>query len=89
VIYALNPKNYTNYTNYKNNAKINKFKKHTKKLKNQNLKLLNYKYLLTEKNLNFKKQSNKFRKKPKEKICLLPLICGTIDGISHIFSIIP
>jgi hypothetical protein len=46
------------------NAKKEKRKKHRKKLKNQSLKLLN---------LNLKKQSNKFCKKPKENICLLPL----------------
>jgi hypothetical protein len=51
-----------------------KKKKHKKKYRNQNLKLLNYKHLLTKKkNLNFQNKSNKFCKKLKEKICLLPL----------------
>jgi hypothetical protein len=66
MIYVLNPKNYTNYTNYimqnqeiKNNI--------VKKIKNKNLKLLNYKYLLTKrKYLNLYKKSNKFCTKPKE-----------------------
>jgi hypothetical protein len=45
MIYALNPKNYTKYTNYiMQNKKI--FLKHRKKLKNQILKILNYKDLL-------------------------------------------
>jgi len=39
--------NYTKYTNYIMQQK--NFKKHRKKFKNQNLKLLNYKGLLTEK----------------------------------------
>jgi hypothetical protein len=69
-IHALNPKNYTNY------IMQNIFKKYIgKKLgTNELLKLLNYKYLMTKNiNLNFQKQSNKFCKKPNEKICLLPL----------------
>jgi len=47
MIYALNPKNYTNYTNYIMQNKKN-FKEHRKKIRNQNLKFLNYKYLLTK-----------------------------------------
>jgi hypothetical protein len=44
------------------------FLKHRKKIKNQNFKLLNYKYLLIErKHLNIKKQSNNFCRKPKKK----------------------
>jgi hypothetical protein len=42
-------------------------------LKNKN-KNLDYKCLLTKKiNFNFLKKSNKFCKKPKEKVCFLPL----------------
>jgi hypothetical protein len=67
MIYALNPKKYTNYI-MQNKKKL---KKHRKKFKNQILKLLNYKDLLIGKNLNLQKQSNKFCKKPKEKICFL------------------
>ncbi len=56
------------------NVKQTNLKEHKKKFRNQNLKLLNYKYLLTErKYLNFQKQSNKFCIKPKKKICFLPL----------------
>jgi len=45
-----------------------------KKILNQNLKVLNYKYLLIErKYLNLWKQLSKFCTKPKENICLLPL----------------
>ncbi len=48
MIYALNPKNYTKDTNY---IMQNLFIfKHRKKFRNQILKLLNYKNLLTEKN---------------------------------------
>jgi len=73
MIYALNPKNYTNYTNYMMQNKKNK-KKHRKKFRNQNLKVLNYKYLLTEREyLNLLKKSNKFCTKLKENICFLPL----------------
>jgi len=39
MIYALNLKNYTNYI-------MQKKKKHRKKFKNQNLKVLNYKDLI-------------------------------------------
>jgi len=68
MIYALTPKNYTKYTNYI----MQKTKR--KKIRNQILKLFNYKDLLTrKKNLNLQKQSNKFCKKPKENVCLLPL----------------
>jgi hypothetical protein len=49
-------------------------KEHRKKFRNQTLNLLNYKYLLTKKKLDLKKKSNKYHKKPKEKICLL-LLC--------------
>jgi hypothetical protein len=60
MIYALNLKSYTKYINYKMQ---NKIKIKEKKLKNQILKLLNYKHLLTQKkNLNLKKKSNKFCK---------------------------
>ncbi len=54
MIYALNPKIYTKYTNYimQNNFI---FFKHKKKFKNQISIVLNYKDLLTEKNLNLKK----------------------------------
>jgi hypothetical protein len=51
MIYALNPKNYTKYTHYIVQHKKNK-KKYRKKIRNQILQLLNYKDLLTEKNLN-------------------------------------
>jgi hypothetical protein len=50
VIYAINPKNYTKYTNY-----IMQNKKR-KKFKNEKLKLLKCKDLLTKKTLNFQKQ---------------------------------
>jgi hypothetical protein len=70
MIYALNPKKL--YKLY--NAKETNLKKHRKKIRNQILKLSNYKYLLPErKYLNLQKQANKFHTKPKEKICLLPL----------------
>jgi hypothetical protein len=65
-----------NYTN-PNKKKYKKYKLYNakkKKFRNQILKLLNYKHLLTKENLNLKKKSNKFYKKPKEKICLL-LLC--------------
>jgi hypothetical protein len=72
VIYALNPKNYTKiYKLY--NAKQKNLKKHKKKFRNQNFKLLNYKDILTKKNLTLKKKSNKFCKNQKY-ICLL-LLC--------------
>jgi len=48
MIYALNPKNYTSYTNHIIQNKTN-LKEHRKNLKNQNSKVLNYKYLLIEK----------------------------------------
>jgi len=52
------------------NAKLKNLKEHRKKLKNQNLKVFNYKYLLTgRKYFN----NNQINTKPKEKICLLPL----------------
>jgi hypothetical protein len=51
MIYAQNPKNCTKYTNY---IMQNKKKKKIK-IKNQNLKLLNHKDLVIEKNLTFKK----------------------------------
>jgi len=74
-------KNYTKYTNYIMQNKFFFFK-HRKKFRNQNLKLLNYKYLLTEKNFNFQKQSNKFCKTPKKNVCFLPLF----DLFKLIFS---
>jgi hypothetical protein len=71
MIYALNPKNHTKYTNYV----MQKKKKHRKKFRNQNLKLLNYKDLLTENKTLIKKiKSNKFCKKPKEKICFFTFV---------------
>ncbi len=66
------PKNiYKVYKLY--NVKQFVFPKHRKKCRNQILKLLNYKDLFTEKNLNLKTQSNKICKKTKEKMCLLSL----------------
>jgi hypothetical protein len=47
MISALNPKNYTKYTNYI--MQNNKIKKNKKNFRNQILKLLNYKDLLTKK----------------------------------------
>ncbi len=60
VTYALNPKNYTNY--------IMQFFKKKPQEKNQkpNFKILKLqRFTNRKKNLNFKKQSNKFCKKPK------------------------
>jgi len=56
-------------------------KKHRKKIRNQNLKVLNYKYLLTERKYF---NNNQINIKPKEKICFLPLC----DISNLIFSII-
>jgi len=46
MIYALNPKNYTNYTNYI--MQNNFFKRIEEKFRNQNLKVSNYIFFLTE-----------------------------------------
>jgi hypothetical protein len=68
------PKKNTNYINYIMQSKQIK-KNIGKKFRNQNFKVLNYKYLLTKKkNLNLYKQSNKFCTKPKEKICLFTFV---------------
>jgi hypothetical protein len=48
------------------NVKQENLNEHRKKIRKQILKLLNYKYLLIErKNLNLKRNSNKFHKKSK------------------------
>jgi hypothetical protein len=62
---CLKPKNiYKVYKLY--NAKQEKLKEHRNKFLNQIFKLLNYKYLLIEKNnLNLQKKLNKFHKKTK------------------------
>jgi hypothetical protein len=79
MIYVVDPKNYTNYIMNNNNKNIGIFLEI-----NQLSKILNYKYLMTKKLTIIFFKSNKFCKKPKEKVCHLHLC----DFSKLIFSFI-